>query len=114
MMRWTVRLEARTSRGEVTVTELATLSRPVMGGTLADIGLVLSEAKAVLVRLQESMVQSQVAEYVTCRRVCPQRRVFQSLKDRRTRRLQTLFGTIEVDAPRFRICHCRLPALTRK
>jgi hypothetical protein len=114
MMRWTVRLEARTDQGEVTVTELATLSRPVMGGTLADIGLALSEAKAVLARLQESMVQSQVAEYVTCRRVCPQCRVLQPRKDRRTRRLQTLFGTIEVDAPRFRIGHCRLPALTTK
>jgi len=83
-----------------------------MGGMLADIGLALSEAKAVLASLQESMVQSQVAEYVTCRRVCPQCRVFQPRKDWRTRRLQTLFGTIEVDAPRFRICHCRLSAPT--
>ena len=33
-----------------------------------------------------------------------------SLKDRRTRRLQTLFGTVEVEAPRFRVCRCRLPA----
>ncbi len=30
------------------------------------------------------------------------------LKDRRTRRLQTLFGTVEVEAPRFKVCSCRL------
>jgi len=31
------------------------------------------------------------------------------LKDRRTRRLQTLFGTVEVEAPRFKLCRCRQP-----
>ena len=34
----------------------------------------------------------------------------QPLKDRRTRRLQTLFGTVEVEAPRFKMCRCRQPA----
>jgi len=33
-MHWTVRLEARTSAGEVTTTELATVSRPAMVSTL--------------------------------------------------------------------------------
>ncbi len=51
MMRWTVQLEARTNRGEVETTELATLSRPAMGGTLAEIGLTLAEAKALLAGL---------------------------------------------------------------
>jgi len=36
--------------------------------------------------------------------------VLQPLKDRRTRRLQTLFGTVEVEAPRFKLCRCRQPA----
>jgi len=31
------------------------------------------------------------------------------VKDRRHRRLQTLFGTVDVEAPRLRICRCRLP-----
>jgi len=34
----------------------------------------------------------------------------QQLKDRRTRRLQTLFGTVEVEAPRFKVCRCRVTA----
>ena len=35
--------------------------------------------------------------------------MLQPLKDRRTRRLQTLFGTVEVEAPRFKVCRCRQP-----
>ena len=112
MMQWTMRLEARTDQGEVKTTELVTFDRPVVDGTLADLGLRLSEAKALLAELQASMVRSQVAEYAACHRVCPQCRVPQPLKDRRTRRLQTLFGTVEVAAPRFRACRCRQRAPT--
>jgi len=60
-MQWTVRLEARTSGGEVTTTELVTFSRPVLVSTLAEIGLVLSETKAPLAKLQASMLCGQVA-----------------------------------------------------
>ena len=35
----------------------------------------------------------------------------QPLKDQRMRRLQTLFGTVEVEAPRFKVCGCRPPVL---
>jgi len=62
-MRWTVRLEARTSQGEVTTTELVTFSRPVVVSTLAEVGLVLSETKALLAKLQASMLCGQVAAY---------------------------------------------------
>ena len=61
MMRWTVRLEARTDLGEVRTTELVTFDRPVVDGTLADLGLALSEAKAILAELQASMLHGQVA-----------------------------------------------------
>jgi hypothetical protein len=109
-MRWTVRLEARTDRGEVETTELVTIGRPVAAGTLAELGLAPSEAKAVLAQLQVIMVRSQVAGYVACHRLCPHCRVPRFPKDRRSRRLQTLFGAVEVEAPRFRVCRCRLPA----
>ncbi len=110
MMQWTVQLEARTEQGVVTMTELLTFSRPAMAGTLAEVGLMLAEAKALLAKLQASMLCGQVNEYAAHCRVCPACGVLQPLKDRRTRRLQTLFGTVEVEAPRIRICHCRLTA----
>jgi len=109
-MQWTVRLEARTSGGEVTTTELATFSRPVVVSTLAEIGLVLSETKALLAKLQASMLCGQVAEYAAHHRACVGCRALQPLKDRRTRRLQALFGTVEVEAPRFKVCCCGQPA----
>ncbi len=108
-MQWTVRLEARTSAGEVKTTELVTFSRPVVVSTLAEIGLVLSETKALLARLPAGMLCGQVAAYAALCRVCPECGVLQPLKDRRTRRLQTLFGTVEVEAPGFQMCRCRQP-----
>ena len=62
MMRWTVRLEARTDQGEVKTTELVTFSRPAIVNTLAEIGLSLAEAKALLAGLQASMLYGQVAK----------------------------------------------------
>jgi len=107
-MQWTVRLEARTSAGEVKTTELATFSRPGVVSTPAEIGLVLSETKALLAKLQASMLCGQVAAYAAHHRACAACGVLQPLKDRRTRRLQTMFGTVEVEAPRFKLCRCRL------
>ena len=50
-MRWTVRLEVRTSAGKVKTTDLATFSRAVVVSTLAEVGLVLADAQALLARL---------------------------------------------------------------
>jgi len=51
-MQWTVRLEARTSAGEVTTTELPTFSRLGVVGTLAEVGLLLAESKTLLAKLR--------------------------------------------------------------
>jgi len=107
-MHWTVRLEAKTSEGEVKTMELVTFSRPGVVSTLAEIGLMLAETKTLLAKLQASMLCGQVAAYAAHHRVCVACGVLQPLKDRRTRRLQTLFGTVEVEAPRFKLCRCRL------
>jgi len=107
-MQWTVRLEARTSAGEVKTTELVTFSRPGVVSTLAEIGLMLAETKTLLAKLQASMLCGQVAAYAAHHRMCTACGALQPLKDRRTRRLQTLFGTVEVEAPRFKVCRCRL------
>lgn len=49
------------------------------------------------------------AAYAAHHRACAACGVLQPLKDRRTRRLQTLFGTVEVEAPRFKLCRCCQP-----
>ena len=108
VMQWTVRLEARASAGEVTTTELVTFSRPGVVSTFAEIGLMLAETKMLLAKLQAGMLCGQVAEHAAHHRACAACGVLQPLKDRRTRRLQTLFGTVEVEAPRFKACRCHL------
>ncbi len=70
MMQWTVRLEVRTSQGEVTTSELVTFSRPGVVSTLAEIGLMLAETKTLLAKLQASMLCGQVAEHTAHHRVC--------------------------------------------
>jgi len=107
-MQWTVRLEARTSAGEVKATELVTFSRPGTVSTLAEIGLMLAETTTLLAKLQASMVCAQVAAYAAHHRVCAACGMLRPLKERRTRRLQTLFGTVEVEASWFKVCRCRL------
>ncbi len=105
-MQWTVRLEARTSAGEVTTTELATFSRPAVVNTLAEVGFVLAETKTLLAKLQASVLCGQVAAYAAHHRAYAACGVLQPLEDRRTCRLQTLFGMVEVEAPRFKRCGC--------
>ena len=113
-MHWTVRLEARTSAGKVNITELVTFSRPGVVSTLAEIGLVLSETKMLFAKLQASVLCGQMAAYAAHHRACIAYGMLQSFKDRRTRRQQTLFGTVEVEAPRFKLCRYRQPMLLAK
>ena len=81
-----------------------------MISTLTEIGLLLAESKTLLARLQASMLCGQATEYAAHRRVCPECGMLQTLKDRRTRQLRTLFGTVEVEAPRCKLCRCGPPA----
>ncbi|HEY0204815.1 MAG TPA: hypothetical protein VGC15_11765 [Acetobacteraceae bacterium] len=48
-----------------------------------------------------------MAAYAAYHRACAACGVMQPFKDRRTCRLQTLFGTVAVEAPRFKLCRCR-------
>jgi hypothetical protein len=105
-MEWTIRLETRTGWGEVTSYEIGLLRRGFHDLSSEGIGLTLADAKALLAELQQRIVQDQVAEYVTCARVCPDCMALRHLRDQRTRTLQTLFGTVEVAAPRIRLCSC--------
>jgi hypothetical protein len=86
--------------------EVGRLSRRVQGLTACEIGLMLDEAKTLLAELQRRMVESQIEEKVACARVCTRCLRPQPIRDRRTRTLQTLFGTVRVGAPRIRLCGC--------
>jgi hypothetical protein len=106
-MEWTVRLEVKTGEGEVESLALTTITRPSVMAAAEQVGLSLVEGMALLAGLQAAMVRRQLAEHVDLGRVCPGCQAVRPIKDRRPRRLQTLFGTLEVEAPRLKACPCR-------
>ena len=105
-MEWRIKLEARSGLGEVETIEVASFKRRVVGLTAEEIGLSLEEAKRVLAELQRLVLQTQMEEYTFCARVCPVCLKMRRQRDCRTRTIQTLFGTVTVEAPRISICPC--------
>ena len=106
---WTLRLEIRTGAGEVQSRELAPLSRPARVASAQEIGLTLAEAKGLLTSRQQGVVEWQVAQHAAACRPCTHGQKPRPLKDYRLRRLQTLFGTVEFQVPRFKGCPCQPP-----
>ena len=70
MMQWMVRLGTTTSAGELTATELVTISRPGVVSTLAEVGLMLDETKALSAKLPASPLCGQVVAYAAHHRAC--------------------------------------------
>jgi hypothetical protein len=75
----------------------------MLGG---NIGLTMAEGKLTLAGLQRHLVQAQAEEYCRSRRRCDYCGAQRPLKDFRRRRLTSLYGIVEVRAPRFDPCRC--------
>ena len=106
-MEWVVKLEAKSGWGEVETIEVGKLERRVVGLTAEEVGLTLSEGKGLLGELTRLVLQTQMEEFATCARVCRDCMKLRRRRDNRTRKIQTLFGTITVDAPRISVCPCQ-------
>jgi hypothetical protein len=106
-MEWVVKLEAKSGWGEVETIEVGRLQRRVVGLTGEEVGLTLAEGKNLLGELARLILQTQMEEFTTCARVCRDCLKLRRMRDRRTRKIQTLFGTVTVDAPRISVCSCR-------
>lgn len=106
-MEWVLKLEAKSGWGEVETIEVGRLERRVVGLTAEEIGLTLAEGKNLLSELARLILQTQMEEFTTCARVCRECMKMRRRRDSRTRKIQTLFGTITVDAPRISVCSCR-------
>jgi hypothetical protein len=105
-MEWVVKLEAKNGWGEVETIEVGKIERRVVGLTADEVGLTLAEGKELLGELGRLVLQTQMEEYTTCARVCPECMKMRKQRDCRTRKVQTLFGTITIDAPRISVCPC--------
>jgi hypothetical protein len=104
-MKWRVVMEVTSADGVVRDHEI--------GGCAAvdeysprTVGLTLTKGKLVLAGLQYHLVQAQTEDHCRRRRQCLRCGTPRPIKDRRSRRLLSLFGTVKVFAPRFEPCRC--------
>jgi hypothetical protein len=105
-MRWRIMLELAGPDGTPQRHEVGSGERIPTGHTAATLGLSLEEGKAVLAAVQRHLVAAQVGEHCRSRRRCDRCGAPRPLKDLRPRRLTSLFGVVEVCAPRFGPCRC--------
>src|SRR5215218_420016 len=105
-MRWRMVLEVVGVEGVAEMHGIGASERPPGGHSAATLGLGLEQGKAVLAAVQGHLVAAQVDEHCRGRRRCDRRGAQRPLKDLRPRRLTSLFGVVEVRAPRFGPCRC--------
>jgi hypothetical protein len=109
-MEWRVTVELSGADGTRQTHEVAGGGCADPHSTFDPLGLTLDDGKALLAGVQWHLVQARVAEYCALRRRCSRCRRLRPLKDTRARRLKSLFGTVEVPAPRFKPCPCAVTA----
>ena len=105
-MKWRILLELTETTGSVQTREMVTGDRPTNVISPESIGLSLAESKSILAAMQTQLVQAQTDGYCDHRRKCSHCGSRRSIKDWRTRQLTTLFGVVQVAAPRFNACRC--------
>jgi hypothetical protein len=101
-MEWRVTLELSGADGTRQIHEVARGGGTDLHSTLDPLDLTLHDGKTLLAGIQRHLVQAQVAEYSALRGHCSHCQSLRPLKETRTRRLNSLFGTVEVLAPRFK------------
>ena len=87
------------------VHQVADLQRGDLGADT--LGLQLAEAKELLARVQEVVVDEQVHACLAAKVACPHCRRPRRHKDTRTIAVRTLFGTMHLPSPRWHHCPCR-------
>ena len=76
-----------------------------------EIGLSVEDGKKIMAALQAAVVSQEADAYTLFRRVCPDCGVLRPVKDYTTRRIRTVFGTVEVRNPRWMLCRDCHPGL---
>jgi hypothetical protein len=105
-MRWRVMVELTGADGAVRMHEVSAGGSATIEHSPETIGLTLTEGKRTLAGLQRHLVQAQADDHCRGRRRCSHCGGERPVKDVRTRRLLSSFGTVEVRAPRFAPCRC--------
>jgi hypothetical protein len=105
-MAWVLRLVETGIDGPARVIDVMDITPFGALGDMSKMGLMLSEAKQILARLQQAVVAIQADDHAVRRPVCSACGQACHVKDRRLHRVATLFGTVAVRLPRFRCAGC--------
>jgi hypothetical protein len=103
-MKFKIQLVTQTKTGE-DIQELACLERETEG--LEEMGINLTEAKALLAGLQKQVVEQQIAAYLADRNQCTHCAQAFRHKDQHPVVFRTLFGNLEFPSPRWFQCTCQ-------
>jgi len=91
--------------GEEQVQEIAVVEKPHQ--RIEHLGLILAEAKAVLKRLQQHLVEQQGTAFVAAHAQCDHCGKSLGIKGYHTRTFRTLFGTVTLTSPWLYHCRCQ-------
>jgi hypothetical protein len=100
-MRWRVMVELGGAEGVPESREVSVGECPTAVYSAETLGLTVAEGKKTLAGLPRHLVQAQTEEHCRSRRRCQHCGAQRPLKDIRPRRLTSLYGVVEVRAPRF-------------
>lgn len=105
-MEFVVWVETRLAGRTLEVRRVASVSRQAAGIGAEDVGLTLAEGKDVIRAVQERVVNVQTELLEAAARPCSQCDKSQRVKDRRRRRIATVFGTVLIRCRRSIRCKC--------
>jgi hypothetical protein len=105
-MKWRVMVELAGAEGTIQLHEVSAGGSMTAECSAETLGLRVAEGKMILAGLQRHLVQAQADEHCRSRRRCDYCGAQRPLKDFRRRRLTSLYGVLEVRAPRFDPCRC--------
>jgi hypothetical protein len=108
-MKVILRAQLVTDWGEVTEVDVAEFSRPARALNADTLGLSLTDGKALLNRLQQTIAGAQAEELCELHRVCQRCHRWNPVKDYRLRKIDTVFGTVSLRSPRIISCPCEPP-----
>ncbi len=97
--------EADQDQQSPVVHEVATIERGDL--TVDTLGLQMAEAKLLLQRVQEVLIDEQARGCLAEQIACPQCSRPRAHKDSKTIVMRTLFGTVHLGSPRWRHCSCQ-------
>ena len=107
-MRWKITIEGMDEFGGRENVEMV-VEKEFSGLSKGEIGLSISNGKAIMARLQQLVVKQQCEAYVLTSRYCSDCQTFRRIKDYGKRKIRTVYGRVEVSNPRIMNCRRCLP-----